>query len=348
MPMWNSLFFIIAGLVFFAFIYLLVPILTPFLTGAVLAYLVNPLVNHLMHWHLSRLLSVVIVFILLFVVLLLIVLLLIPLIQEQIDTFIILIPKAIDWFQANLVPKIASYLGNQELFNSTMIKSAIAKNWAKAGNVASIFFTTVLASGALIISWILNLIIIPVVTFYLLRDWKKLIDKIHNLIPRHVEATIVKIVKECDQVLSAFFRGQLLVMLVVGIYYSIGLTAIGLNVGIILGLILGLISIVPYLGIIVGIITASLAAYLQFGTFHPVLLVWLLFAIGQLLDSLFITPHLVGDRIGLHPLAVIFSVLAGGSLFGFFGVLLALPVSAVIMVWLRHLEHSYQKSQLYQ
>lgn len=348
MSNWNKSIFIICGLIFGGLIYLLAPILTPFLIGTFLAYLVNPLINHLMRWHLSRLTSVIIVFVTLFSILTIAILLLIPLIQEQIDALILLIPVAINWFQYTLVPKVATFLNSQELVNPTTIKTILAQHWGKAGSVASVFITTILKSGILILHWIMNLIIIPLVTFYLLRDWKKLLINIHNLVPKHLQTKIVTIAKECDEVLSAFFRGQLLVMLAIGIYYSIGLSIIGLKIGVILGLILGIISIVPYLGFIVGILTASIAAYLQMGEMQPVFWTWVLFLAGQLLDALFVTPYLVGDRIGLHPVAVILAVLAGGSLFGFFGVLLALPTTAVIMVWLRYLERSYQESQLYQ
>jgi predicted PurR-regulated permease PerM len=343
----NKSFFIICGLIFLGLIYLLAPILTPFLVGAFLAYLVNPLINHLMRLRLSRLTSVIIIFITLFLILTISILLLIPVIQEQIDALILLVPIAINWFQFTLLPSVATFLHSQELVNSDTIKNLLSQHWGKAGSLASTFVSTVLKSGFLLLTWLMNLIIIPLVTFYLLKDWKKLLTNIHNLIPKHLQKKAVIIAKECDEVLSAFFRGQLLVMLTIGIYYSIGLSLVGLKIGIILGLILGIISIVPYLGFIVGILTASIAAYIQIGDLHSVLWVCSLFLIGQLLDALFITPNLVGDRIGLHPVVVILAVLAGGSLFGFFGVLLALPATAVIMVWLRHLEHSYKESQLH-
>lgn len=346
MTSWNKNFFIFLGLLFIGLIYLLAPVLTPFLVGAFLAYLVNPLIHHLMRLHLSRSVSVIIVFVTLFSILIVGILLLIPLIQEQINALILLIPVAINWFQYTLIPSVATFLNSQEVVNVATIKTMLTQQWGKASSFAGAFVTTVLKSGFLILTWFMNLIIIPLVTFYLLKDWETLLINIRNLIPKHLQTTVVPIAKECDEVLSGFFRGQLLVMLVIGIYYSIGLSLIGLKIGIILGLILGLISIVPYLGFIVGILTASIAAYLQIGSMHAVFLVWALFLAGQLLDALFITPNLVGDRIGLHPVAVILAVLAGGSLFGFFGILLALPVSAVIMVWLRHLKRSYQKSQL--
>lgn len=347
MQTWNYVFYLTVTLVFIGLLYLLAPILTPFLIGILLAYLVNPLVNYLTRWRLSRLTSVIIVFIMTFLIIIVLILLLIPLIQQQIDTLIVMIPNAVDWLQNKLIPTLTYYLGTQTYVDINVLKTILAKQWSQAGSVAGTFFSTVVHSGFVLVTFFIDLLIIPVVTFYLLRDWKTLLKGIKNLIPRQFESSIVTISKECDRVLSAFFRGQLLVMLTIGIYYSIGLSLIGLKIGIILGLTIGLMSIVPYLGIIIGIITASIAAFLQFGLFTPVLFVWLLFAIGQVLDSIFITPQLVGERIGLHPLLVIFAVLAGGSLFGFFGVLLALPVSAVIMVWLRHLERKYQSSHLY-
>lgn len=300
-----------------------------------------------MRWHLNRLTSVIIVFITLYSILIISILLLIPLIQEQVDALILLIPDIINWSQFTLIPEIATLFHSQELVNPAAIKKLLAENWGQAGSVAGVFVITVLKSGILLLHWIINLIIIPLVTFYLLKDWNKFIKSIHDLIPKRFQAKTTLIAKECDEVLGAFFRGQFLVMLAIGIYYSIGLSVIGLKIGIILGLIIGIITIVPYLGFIVGILTASIAAYLQIGGMQPVFLVWLLFLVGQLLDALFITPNLVGDRIGLHPVAVILAVLAGGSLFGFFGVLLALPTTAVIMVWLRHLGRSYHESQLY-
>ena len=347
MPTWNHLFYIIVALILVLLIYLLAPMLTPFLVGTLLAYLVNPLVSYLMRWRLNRLTSVIIVFIFTFFIIISAILLLIPLLQEQINTLISLIPNVINWVQQTALPRVAAFLGSYDYINTTTLKTALAKQWTQAGTLVGVLLNTVIHSGLVIFTWIINLMIIPIVTFYLLLDWKQFIKGIRSLIPRHFEPSAVKIAKECDAVLSGFFRGQLLVMLAIAIYYSVGLSIIGLDIGIILGLAVGLISIVPYLGIIIGITTASITAFLQFGTFESVLLVWLLFIVGQLLDSLFVTPRLIGERIGLHPIAVIFAVLAGGSLFGFFGVLLALPATAVIMVWLRHLEHQYQSSQLY-
>jgi predicted PurR-regulated permease PerM len=343
----NSLFLVISGIIFFGAIYLLAPILTPFLVAALLAYLSDPLVEKLKRWKFPRLVSVILVFALIFGLIILSLLLLVPLIQKEIVTFSLMIPNIIAWIQNSILPWLDKEFGIKEGINLEALKSTLAANWTKAGSVASVILKTILQSGKTVVVWITNLLLIPVVTFYLLRDWNTLLMKIRGLLPRKIEPTVVKLVKECDMVLSSFFRGQLLVMTSLAIIYSAGLTMIGLQIGVIIGLIAGLMSIVPYLGFIIGIVSASIAAYIQFGDITSVLWVLLVFMAGQAADSLFLTPVLVGDRIGLHPVAVIFAVLVGGSLFGFFGVLLALPVAAVIMVWLRFLNKQYRDSRLY-
>jgi predicted PurR-regulated permease PerM len=343
----NTTFFIILAVLAGVVIYFLAPILTPFLVGALLAYLVDPLVRQLMRLHMPRLLSVVIVFFSLFLFLTLLVLLLIPLIENQATLLIDVIPRVVAWLQNTIVPQLKEYFGIEELVNVDTLKASLADNWTKAGGLAAWLWKSVMHSGFALIEWVTNLLLIPVVTFYLLRDWNKVIHGVRDLLPRRIEPTVVKLTKSCNDVLSAFFRGQLLVMLGLGFIYSIGLSLIGLQIGLMIGLVAGLLSIVPYLGFITGIVAASIAAYVQFGTFTAVLLVWLVFMVGQAIESTLLTPNLVGNRIGLHPVAVIFAILTGGSLFGFFGVLLALPVAAVTMVLIRFLNQHYHNSPLY-
>lgn len=343
---WNKFYLLLSVLFLGWMLYLLKPILTPFLIGALLAYLVDPLVTQLMRLRLPRLLSVIIIFSLLFFVIFLLFLFLIPVIQRQLENLANALPDMIDWIQVTVVPWLSDQLGIQDTSFSSF-KATLMEHLTKPGDTVSKFFNTVVYSGYLVVEWFIQLILIPVVTFYLLLDWNKLIIGINHLIPRRIEPTVVKLAKECDAVLSAFFRGQLIVMIALGVLYSVGLTIIGLRIGLILGLIIGLISIVPYLGVIVGIVVASMAAYIQFHTLSSVLWVWLLFVVGHIIEHTFLTPKLVGNRIGLHPVAVIFAILAGGKLFGFFGVLLALPAAAVIMVWLRFLMTRYHASHLY-
>jgi predicted PurR-regulated permease PerM len=338
-----KLFLLIAGLAVIYLLYLLGPIWTPFLAGALIAYLTAPAV-HRLDKHFPHLLSVITVFVVTLFVVVFFILLLIPLMEKQIEQ----IPAMIDWFQKKAMPWLIAKLGLQEEINFDVVKDTLIQNISKTTGAAQAVIKTAVESGRTVIIWGMNLMLIPVVTFYLLRDWNPIIKNIRNLLPRSVEPTVAKLTKESDEVLSAFLRGQLLVMLGLGIIYSIGLSLVGLKVGVVIGLISGLLSIVPYLGFIVGIVAASLAAYIQFGTMTPVLLVWLVYAIGQAIEGSVLTPNLVGNRIGLHPVAVIFAVLTGGSLWGFFGVLLALPVAAVIMVLLRFVNKNYRQSRLYQ
>lgn len=345
----NKFFIIFLVLAACGLLYLLKPILTPFLTGALLAYLGNPLVKKLMMYPISRVTSSIIVFFVLFLLFILLILLFIPLIQTQIAALADAIPNMIAWLQNTIVPWFQKNLGlNEELINVTTMKKVLTDNLGKAGGTAGWLVQAVFQSGIKLIELVVNLILIPVVTFYLLCDWNKLQRGLRSLIPRRSEPVVMNLVNQCDSVLSAFFRGQFLVMIILGVIYSAGLMLVGLQIGLIVGLISGFLSIVPYLGFIVGIVIASIAAFVQSGTLMAVLWVCVVYSVGHLIDHMFLTPKLVGNRIGIHPVAVIFAILAGGQLFGFLGVLLALPAAAVIMVWLRFLFQRYKRSELYQ
>ncbi len=344
----NKFSVFIIVLILAAILYVLAPILTPFLVGALLAYLVDPLVSQLMRLRLPRILAVITVFLILFLTLTVFILLLIPLIQKQVMILSDAIPRGIEFIQDKMIYWLQVHADLQNVVDLDALKSSLTENWMKAGGVATQFLKTVLHSGVTIFQWMTNLILIPVVTFYLLRDWDEIIHNIRQLLPRRIEPTVVHLATECNNVLSAFFRGQLLVMLSLGVIYSVGLMMIGLQIGLVIGLMAGLASVVPYLGFIVGITIASIAAFMQFGSMLSIVAVCIVFIIGQMLESMLFTPLFVGDRIGLHPVAVIFAVLTGAVLYGFFGVLLALPVAAVVMVMLRFAVQQYQGSQLYQ
>jgi predicted PurR-regulated permease PerM len=192
-----------------------------------------------------------------------------------------------------------------------------------------------------------NLALVPVVAFYLMRDWDRIAGHILELLPRDWQAGTKQMVGEADEVVGAFLRGQFIVMCALGLIYAIGLWIVGLDLALLLGVIAGLASIVPYLGPIVGILTSLVAAWMQFHEWLPLVYVALVFGVGQLIESMLLTPVLVGDRIGLHPVAVIFALMAGGQLAGFVGVVVALPVAAVIMVFARHAVDHYRRSDLY-
>ena len=329
-------------------LYLLAPVLTPFLSAALLAYMGDPLADRLEALRISRSLSVVIVFIGLTLLGLLLLVILVPLLERQ---FVVLggkLPGLFDWLQQTAVPWLREHLNLQNFaVNLGTLKASVREHWQAAGGAAASLLSSVSRSGLVLAGWVANLLLIPVVTFYLLRDWDILVARVRELLPRTVEPTVVDLARQSDEVLGAFLRGQLLVMLGLAILYAAGLWVVGLDLALLIGFVAGMVSFVPYLGFIVGILVAGIAALMQFHDVLHLLYVVLVFGVAQLIEGTVLTPLLVGDRIGLHPVAVIFAVLAGGQLFGFFGVLLALPAAAVIMVLVRYAHRRYKHSHLY-
>lgn len=335
---------VLAGIMF----YLIKPVITPFLLAALLAYLGDPLVKHLMRWKLPRMLAATVVFLIIVGIIFLILFLLIPMLVRQVALFIEQLPAMLAWLQDIVLPWVNQYFQLDISFDLQTLKDMLSQHWQQAGNLALEIGRILSSSGMAIVGWCATVLLVPVVMFYLLRDWEVVINELRELLPRRFEAPVVNVISECNEVLSAFFRGQLWVILGMAVYYSIGLSIVGLNLALLLGVVAGILTLVPYLGVTVGIIAAAIAALLQFHDWLSVLYVGIVFMIGQVLESMVLTPWLVGDRIGLHPVAVIFAVLVGGHLFGFFGVLLALPVAAVVMVLLRHLKQQYVHSEIYQ
>lgn len=327
---------------------LLEPILMPFFISMILAYLGDPLTDWLEAKGLSRRWAVSVVFLMLTLALTLAILVLVPLLGRQLGQLIEALPQIFAWVQAAVLPWVQSLTGVDFSTDFDQLRQTLMANWRETSTFAAAILAQVSRSGLALVFWIANLALIPVVTFYLLLDWDRLKSRVRDLLPRRYEPTITHLAVQCDEVLSAFLRGQLLVMLSLGIVYAVGLTITGIQFGILIGLIAGLASIVPYLGVIVGLVVAALVAFFQYGDLLHLVGVGVVFAIGQVLEGMVLQPLLLGDKIGLHPVAVIFAVLAGGQLFGFTGVLLALPVAAVIMVLLRYLHDRYKNSHLYE
>ncbi len=328
---------------------LLGPILSPFLVAALLAYLADPVTDKLETFNLSRTTAVLIVFTAIMLVCLAALLILLPKLTGQLSVVIKQIPLAINLFEQKVMPLLQQGVGIElKELDFSFIKSLVKDNVKQTGNLINDVLSGLASSGLAIAAWLANMVLIPVVFFYLLRDWDIMIEKINHLLPRDVESKISVLTKECDEVLGAFIKGQFMVMVALGVVYSLGLWMVGLELALILGMVAGLASIVPYMGFIVGIVAAAIAAMVQFN--DPSILIWvtLVFAVGQALEGMVLTPLMVGDKIGLHPVAVIFAIMAGGQLFGFIGILIALPVAAVIMVFLRHLHLGYKQSTLYE
>jgi predicted PurR-regulated permease PerM len=327
----------------------LAPMLMPFVVAAMLAYLGDPLADRLERVGMGRTLAVSIVFLVLALVLTGALLLLIPLISHQIENLIQNVPRYVDWAEHTAWPWLQAKLHlDPRTFDSDRLIATIKEHIGSMGGIAGQVLGKVSRSGLGVVLWLTNLVLIPVVAFYLLRDWDRLVAAIDRLLPRSIQPTIAHLARESDAVLGAFVRGQLLVMLALGVYYGGTLSLVaGLSVGVLIGMIAGLLSFVPYLGFITGFGAAIIAALVQYGDWTHVLIVCAVFIVGQLLEGYVLVPKLVGEKIGLHPVAVIFAVLAGGELFGFIGVLLALPAASVVMVLLRYLMERYRHSELY-
>jgi predicted PurR-regulated permease PerM len=334
----------LAGLL--VLLYFLGPVLMPFVVSAALAYVADPLVDRLQR-RLSRTLAVVLVFVTLTAVFLPALILLLPMLVDQVREFIAHVPDYLDWIQHQGLPAIGLALPPEMQLDSAGLKRVIAENLPQAGGIAREVFGTLSRGGGAFMLFVANLLLIPVVTFYLLRDWDHLIGWIDGAVPARYRDTVRELARESDFVLSGFLRGQLLVMISLGVLYSFGLWLVGVKLALLIGIGAGLVSFVPYLGFIAGLLAAGIAVLAQGGGLAPLALVLVVFGIGQVIESTLLTPWLVGDRIGLHPVAVIFAVMAGGQLFGFTGVLLALPVTAVLAVLMRHAMARWRESDLY-
>lgn len=331
-------------------VYVLAPVLTPFAVAALLAYLGDPLCDQLEKRGFSRTAAVVMVFLAMTLSMVAVVLFLVPLMERQIALLFETLPAMLSWIEQQALPWVETTLGLEpELLRVEYLIEQLRQHWQQAGGIAKTVIAGIASSGLAIMAWLVNVLLIPVLVFYFLRDWDEMVERIDELLPRSIESTVARLARESDEVLGAFLRGQLTVMVALGLVYSIGLWMVGIKLAPLIGMTAGLISFVPYLGGIVGIGAALLAALVQFGGEWPYLLgVLVVFAVGQTLEGFVLTPWLVGDRIGMHPVAVIFAIMAGGQLFGFLGVLLALPVAAVVMVVLRYVHQRYLDSELYQ
>lgn len=326
---------------------MLSPILMPFVVGAGLAYIGDPIVDRLQRLRLSRTAAVCVVFTVLTLVGLLALLLLAPMIYHQFLALLRNIPDWLVWIQNQALPRLGVALPAGVQLDAEGLKAIITEHWSEAGGFAQAAWERVSQSGKLLVITIANLLLIPVVSFYLLRDWDDLIAWIRGVIPPRYLPRLGQMAGEADDVLGAFIRGQLLVMAAQAVFYAIALRLVGLELALVVGIIIGLISFIPYLGSIVGLLIAVIAMLVQ--TQDPSSLIWVvvIFGVGQFLEGNVLTPWLVGDRIGLHPVTVIFAVMAGGQLFGFVGVLLALPVAAVLAVMMRHTKQQWLTSPLY-
>ncbi len=337
-----------AALAFGLLLWMLSPILAPFLAATILAYIFNPLVNRLEAAGVPRGLGTVLAALLLVFAVALLLVIVLPLFYKEISQLTQLVPGFLEHLKDKVVPWVHAKLGIEIALDPSSFRQFMQENMSDAGGVAKRVFASVGSGGLAIVEVLVNLALVPIVFFYLLRDWPLLVTNLEQMIPRRHHVAVTEISTEIDAVLSEFLRGQLLVMLIMSAFYVTGLWAVGLTFSLPVGLVTGLLVFVPYLGVGLGLVLGTIAAVMQFGdALSGVLLVWAVFGAGQIVESFFVTPKYVGERIGLHPLAVIFALLAFGQVFGFFGILLALPASAAILVALRHLRQRYRGSDLF-
>ncbi len=345
----NRLIFFWLGIILTIYlIHRLSSVLIPFLVAFGLAYLGNPLVLKIESKRISRVWAVSIVFVGLFLLLLLILFVVIPQVINQLLIFLDKIPTYYFWVQDNIFPRLEHYLSLESLeMNKDALRQALTKSLNILGEITSRIAPSISSLILGIVGFIASMVLIPMITFYVMRDWMLITEKAETLIPRSIFPQTMDFLHEANFMLSSFLRGQLTVMFCLACIYSIGLSLIGVEYSLVIGLIAGLISFIPYFGASSGVIMGLLVAWFQYGTLTHLILVGVVFGFGQLMESFVLTPILIGDKLGMHPIAVVFALMVGGSLFGFVGILLALPVCAVLMVALRRLYKGYINSDFY-
>jgi predicted PurR-regulated permease PerM len=328
-------------------LWLLAPVLTPFVVGAVLAYALHPMVERLAAVRVPRLLAVLVVEVAALLLVVSLALLIVPVLGKELPLLKAQVPTLLERLNQGVAPWLAQF-GIHVAFDVASLKVWLTKlldanleDWLGAA------LSSARIGGSALLSFVGNLVLVPVVLFYLLSDWPQFVERVQALIPPRLRAQALGFLEECDAVLGQYLRGQLLVMMVLAVYYAGALALVGFDLALPLGVFTGVAVAVPYVGFGLGLTLSLLAALLQFASLKGVLLVALIYGVGQLLEGFVLTPRLVGERIGLNPLAVIFALLAFGTLFGFVGVLVALPASAVVLVALRRARAAYLGSRLY-
>ncbi|CUW40762.1 putative permease (PerM family) [Magnetospirillum sp. XM-1] len=340
-------FWLIGGAVFLVLLYMLRGVMLPFVAGMAVAYFLDPLADRMERAGLSRTLATGIICLVFFGVLGIGLTLLAPVIQSQVVTFVQKVPTYAQSLHQRALPlleEVYRHLSPEDLDKLRASAGAYAGTAVEWGLGV---VKGVLSGGIAAMSILSLLFITPVVTFYLLRDWDHMVVKVDHWLPRHHADTIRHELKEIDRTIAGFVRGQAMVCMILAVFYGVGLTLTGLDLGLMIGLGTGLGAFVPYVGMLIGLIASVGLALAQGGEWHLLGGVGVVFLFGNILEGNFLTPKLVGDRVGLHPVWIIFSLLAGGALFGFVGILLAVPAASVIGVLVRFALQNYMRSSLY-
>ena len=343
----RTLSWIALGLAALGLLWLLAPVLTPFLIGAVLAYALHPLVERMANRRVPRAIAVMLVEITMLVVLSALLLLIVPILSKELPLLRERLPILANGLKASLEPWLAQFGIHVALDIDSVQTVALKYLNANFEDWLSTLLASARIGGSIVLTIIGTVVLVPVVLFYLLMDWPQLTARAQNLVPPRLRPGFYGFMRECDAVLGQYLRGQLLVMLAMAAFYSIGLALFGFDLAVPVGVFTGLAMFIPYVGFGLGMLLALLAGVLQFASWYGAIAVLVVYGIGQMLEGFYLTPRLVGERIGLSPLTVIFALLAFGHLFGFAGVLVALPASAVLVVATSRLRSWYLQSRLY-
>ncbi|MDE3059918.1 MAG: AI-2E family transporter [Pseudomonadota bacterium] len=338
-------FWIIIGILLLVFVYLIRAILLPFVLGIFIAYFLHPLVDRLEKRGAARGLATVGVLVGFFVSIVLLSLFIVPVIVSQCSDLIAALPGYVSDLEARYAPLASEVLGSVAPAKS--LQSAAADISGIALKLVEEFIGGAFHSGLALLTLLSLVLITPVVTFYLLLDWNTIVARMDKLLPREHAVTIRGQLSVIDRTLAGFIRGQLTVCLILATYYAVALSIVGLKFGIVIGLVTGLLLIFPYIGSLLAMVTALAVAAAQFDNYGPVLAVLAVYLIGQPMEGYVITPKLVGEKVGLHPVWIIFGMLSGAALFGFVGILLAVPATAIIGVLIRFAVARYLQSDYY-
>jgi len=340
-------FWLIGFAVFLVALYLLRGVLLPFVAGMAVAYLLDPVCDRLEAWGLSRTLATTVLTVLFLVVAVAAIVLLVPVLAGQVASLIERVPDLIEALRGQSARLLAIVEARVDPSMIERIEGAVAGSADRLVAWGTQFLGQVISGGVALANLISLLVITPVVAFYLLRDWDRIVARVDDCLPRGSVGVVREQAALIDRTLAGWVRGQLSVCLVLGTFYAAGLTIAGLDFGLVIGLLAGLLSFVPFVGAAVGLIGSVGLAFVQFDDWGRIAIVAGVFLVGQVAEGNFLTPRLVGDRVGLHPVWVIFALLAGGALFGFVGVLLAVPVAATFGVLVRFLLQRYLESDVY-
>ncbi len=328
-------------------LWLLAPVLTPFVVAAVLAYALHPWVERMAARRVPRWLGAGVAITLLMLVLVAVALLIVPVVSKQLPLLREQVPALLEHVNQWLAP-LATRFGIDLQVDVNLVRETLRKLVSgHEGELIDGLLSSLRIGGSALMAVAGNLVLAPIVAYYLLLDWANLVERAKGLIPPRWRTVVQGFLDETDEVLGQYLRGQLLVMGVLAVFYTVGLALVGLKLALPIGVFTGLAVFIPYLGFGLGLVLALLAAVLQFQAVLGVALVGAVYAVGQVVESMVVTPRLLGERIGLHPIAVIFALMAFGHLLGFVGVLIALPASAVLLVGIRRLKTRYLNSALY-